>query len=167
MTEETIRHLSFDDEHDLLSLIKTSIFHGDDLHIGDLIANDKNVSAFYQFEIFPVLMEKEPILGYIKNDQLLGFSCCSTKINKIYSLKKSLALGLITIVHPDHRRQGIGTKLRTSLGKLLDQKKIENFVFEIKQENNASLNNAKKIAEDLNAETKLISFKFIGNTNVF
>lgn len=162
-----IRALTFDDEDEIIELVKASIFNGDELHIGGLIASDKNVSSFYQLEIFPIIMDDDPIFGYFEENKLLGLACCSTKINTMYQLKQSAALGTITITHPDKRRQGIGTKLRLEIGKELGDRGIENFIFEIKHDNEASLQNAQKIAQNLKAKANLVSFKFQGNTNVF
>ena len=162
-----IRALTFDDEDQILELIKQSIFHEDQLHIGDLIANSQNVSNFYQFEVFPIIMKNDPIFGYLQEDRLIGLACCSTQINQMYQLKQSVALGAITITHPDYRRQGIGTQLRLEIGKDLNNRGIQKFIFEIKENNTASLQNAQKIAEQLKAEANLVSFKFEGNTNVF
>lgn len=162
-----IRALTFEDEEQIIQLIKTSIYNGDQLHIGDLVASNQNVSNFYQLEVFPIIMEHDPIFGYFKENKLLGFACCSTKLNQMYELKQRAALGAITITHPDYRRQGIGTKLRLEIGKDLHNRGIQKFVFEIKHDNEASLQNAQKIAQNLQAQANLVSFKFEGSTNVF
>jgi len=70
-------------------------------------------------------------------------------------------------VHPDHRQQGVGTQLRLHLGKHLHNRGIQKFIFDIKNNNQASLNNAQKIAAQLDADTQLIAFKFEGSTDVF
>jgi len=162
-----IRALTFDDEDEIIKLVKASIFNGDQLHIGNLIANSQNVSNFYQLEVFPIIMINDPIFGYYQEDRLVGLACCSTQVNQMYQLKQSVALGAITITHPDYRRQGIGTQLRLEIGKELNNRGIQKFIFEIKENNTASLQNAQKIAEQLKAEANLVSFKFEGNTNVF
>lgn len=165
---EKIRALTFEDEEDIISLIKASLYNGDQLHIGDILPTEKNVSNFYNFEIFPLILHKEPIFGYFDDDNgLLGISSCVTRFNDMYEVKTSFALGLITITHPDHRRQGIATELRTKLGEELYSRKIDTFIFEIKQENEASLKNAQKIAENLESDASLFSLKFEANTNVF
>lgn len=167
MLSNKILELSFEHEEQILALIKTSIFNGDELHIGDLLPTDSNVSSFYKLEIFPLLFENEPIFGCFAQEILIGMSCCSTKINDFYKLKQRIATGVITIVHPDHRQQGVGTELRLHIGKDLNNRGIEKFVFDIKNNNQASLNNAQKIASQLDAETQLVAFKFEGSTNVF
>ena len=167
MLTQKIVELSFEHEEQILNLIKASIFNGDELHIGDLLPTDSNVSSFYKLEIFPLLFEDEPVFGCFDHETLIGISCCSTKINDFYKLKQKTATGVITIVHPDYRQQGVGTELRLSIGKELHNRGIQKFVFDIKNNNQASLNNAQKIAAQLDAETQLIAFKFEGNTNVF
>lgn len=162
-----IRALTFDDEDEIIELIRACIFNGDDLHIGELIANDSNVWAFYKLEIFTIIFENYPIFGYLDQGKLLGLACCSTKINDMYQLKQKTATGVITMTHPEHRMKGIGTKLRIQVGKELHNRGISKFIFEIKNNNQASLKNAQKIAEQLKAQTNLVSFKFEGNTNVF
>jgi hypothetical protein len=164
--DKKIRPLTFDDEDEIIDLIKVSLYNGDQLHIGELLPTESNVYNFYRFEIFPLIIDEEPLLGYF-NDKLIGIASCTTRFNKMYKLKKSLALGMITITHPDHRRQGIATKLRTQLGKELYLRNIDSFVFEIKQENEASLKNAQKIAKNLKSDASLLSLKFEANTNVF
>ena len=167
MLTQKIVELSFEHEEQIIDLIKASIFNGDELHVGDLLPADSNVSAFYKLEIFPLLFEDEPVFGCFDQEILIGMSCCSTKINDFYKLKQKTATGVITIVHPDHRQQGVGTQLRLHLGKDLHNRGIEKFIFDIKNNNQASLNNAQKIAAQLDAETQLIAFKFEGSTDVF
>ena len=162
-----IRALTFDDETKIVELIKACIFNGDELHIGELVANDANVWAFYKLEIFTIIFEDYPIFGYFEQDKLLGLACCSTQINDMYQLKQKTATGVITMTHPEHRRKGVATKLRTQIGKELHNRGVSKFIFEIKNNNEASLKNAQKIAEKLKAQTDLVSFKFKGNTNVF
>lgn len=162
-----IRALTFDDETEIVELIRACVFNGDDLHIGELVANDDNVWAFYKLEIFTLVFEDHPIFGYFEQDKLLGLACCSTQINDMYQLKQKTATGAITMTHPEHRLKGIGTKLRIQIGKELHNRGISKFIFEIKNNNQASLKNAQKIAEQLKAQTNLVSFKFEGNTNVF
>jgi len=162
-----IRALTFDDESEIVELIKSCIFNGDELHIGELVANDANVWAFYKLEIFTIIFEDYPIFGYFEQDKLLGLACCSTQINDMYQLKQKTATGVITMTHPEHRLKGIATKLRIQIGKELHNRGISKFIFEIKNNNQASLKNAQKIAEQLKAQTNLVSFKFEGNTNVF
>lgn len=162
-----IRALTFNDETKIVELIKACIFNGDELHIGELVANDANVWAFYKLEIFTIIFEDYPIFGYFEQDKLLGLACCSTQINDMYQLKQKTATGVITMTHPEHRRKGVATKLRTQIGKELHNRGVSKFIFEIKNNNEASLKNAQKIAEKLKAQTDLVSFKFKGNTNVF
>ena len=101
--DKKIRPLTFDDEDEIIDLIKVSLYNGDQLHIGELLPTESNVYNFYRFEIFPLIIDEEPLLGYF-NDKLIGIASCTTRFNKMYNLKKSLALGMITITHPDHRR---------------------------------------------------------------
>lgn len=163
---EKIRRLTFDDEENIINLIKDSISYGDNLHIVNLLPTEENVNAFFKFEIFEILFEDDPIFGFFEGGELLGLSCCSTKINQIYQLKEKTATGTITVVHPSHRRKGIGSKLRLSVAQKLKSLGFKRFIFEIKYDNEASLNNAKKIVDDLKVKSKLISFKFEGNSNV-
>jgi len=167
MLTQKIVELSFEHEEQIIDLIKASIFHGDELHIGELLPTDNNVSALYKLEIFPLLFEEDPVFGCFDQEILIGMSCCSTKINDFYSLRQKTATGSITIVHPEHRRKGIGTELRLHLTRELNNRGIQKFIFDIKNNNQASLNNAQKIAAQLDAETQLIAFKFKGNTDVF
>jgi GNAT superfamily N-acetyltransferase len=162
-----IRSLTFDDEEQIFDLIKTSIYNGDDIHLGKLAPTQNNVINLYKHEIFPILLEEDPIFGAFGNDGLVGLTCCSTKLNKIYQLTESLAFGIITVIHPDYRQQGIGTALRIFNAKDLKKRGIKNFIFEIKENNPASLQNAQKIGKNLNADADLVSFKFEGSTNVF
>lgn len=164
--DKKIRPLTFDDDEEIIDLIKASLYNGDKLHLGDILPTENNVYNFYRFEIFPLIIDGEPLFGYF-DDKLIGIASCCTKLNKMYNLKKSIAFGVITITHPDYRRQGIATKLRTHLGKELHSRNIDSFVFEIKQENEASLKNAQKIAENLKSDASLLSLKFEANTNVF
>jgi GNAT superfamily N-acetyltransferase len=167
MSTEIIKQLKYEDEEQILNLIKASILNGDELHVGELLPTNNNVFSFYKLEVFPLIFEEEPVLGCFKQKSLIGLSCCSTKINHFYSLRQKTATGVITIVHPNHRRKGIGTELRLRLGKDLRKRGIEKFIFDIKDNNKASLNNAQKIAAQLDAEAQLIAFKFEASTDVF
>jgi len=166
MLTQKIVELTFEYEEQIIELIEASIFHGDELHIGGLKPTHKNVSAFYRLEIFPILFDDDPIFGAVEEDKLLGLACCSTKINDFYELKEKTSMGVITITHPDHRQQGIGTELRLAIHKELYSRGIKKFIFEIKHDNQASLQNAQKIAQQINANTNLISFKFEGDIDV-
>lgn len=166
MTKE-IRKLTFDDEGSINFLVKKSLNNGDRLFIGDLLPTDRNIDSFFRLEIFPVIFEEDPIFGYFEKEKLLGFSCCTTAPNQLYDLKYSIAIGGITICDPESRRKGIGSKLRLSIAKELKNRKIDKFIFEIKCENDASLNNAQKVAKELKAEADLISFRFGGRVDVF
>ena len=164
---EKIRKLTFDDEDVINELVKKSLENKDELSVGNLLPTDRNVESFFRLEIFPILFEDDPILGYFEEDKLLGFSCCSTKANKLYDLKESSAIGGITICDPEFRRRGIGSKLRLSITKELKSRNIKKFIFEIKCDNEASLSNAQKISKELNADAELISFRFGGKVDVF
>jgi GNAT superfamily N-acetyltransferase len=167
MTNGELRALTFDDEENIINLITTSISYGDNLHIGHLLPTEKNVNAFFKFEIFDILFEDDPNFGFFYQGELLGLSCCSTKINKIYQLKEKTAMGTITVVHPQYRRKGIGSKLRLAVIEQLKKLGFKRFIFEIKHDNEASLDNAKKIADKLKVKSDLISFKFEGHSDVF
>ena len=162
-----IRTLTFNDEEEIFDLLKTSIYNGDDIHLGKLAPTQNNVINLYKHEIFPIIFEDDPIFGAFENEKLVGLTCCSTKLNTIYQLQESLAFGIITIIHPDYRQQGIGTALRIHNAKDLKKRGIKKFIFEIKGSNQASLQNAQKIGKNLNADADLVSFKFEGSTNVF
>lgn len=162
-----IRTLTFDDEEKIIDLIKTSIFNGDDIHLGKLAPTQNNIINLYKHEIFPIIFEDDPIFGAFQDDKLIGLTCCSTKLNTIYKLQESLAFGILTIIHPDYRQQGIGTALRIHNAKDLKKRGIKKFIFEIKENNPSSLQNAQKIGKNLDADADLVSFKFEGNTNVF
>jgi GNAT superfamily N-acetyltransferase len=165
LTQKTVE-LTFEHEEQIIDLIKSSILNGDELHIGGLKPTQKNASSFYRLEIFPILFDDDPIFGILEEDKLLGLACCSTKINDFYELKEKTSMGVITITHPDHRQQGLGTQLRLSIHQELYSRGIKKFIFEIKHDNQASLQNAQKIAQQINANTNLISFKFEGDIDV-
>lgn len=167
MIHEEIRTLSFDDQNKITELIYLSLKNKDDLHIAGLLPTKQNAVSFFNIEIIPILMNENPIFGAFKDDRLLGFSCCSLQINEFYQLRNKIATGVITIIHPEFRRLGLGSKLRIEIGKALSSIGVSNFIFEIKHNNKASLNNAQKIANQLDAKSDLISFKFKGDTNVF
>lgn len=162
-----IRALTFDDEDEITGIIKSCLEVDKNFVMTDLIFNDENVSAFFRLEILPILFDNDPIFGYFKDSKLLGFTCCSTKINKMYKLNKKVAVGILTAVCPSFRRQGIGSKLRVSLAKACQSRGVEKFIFDVKQYNTASLQNAQKVADKLKSEASLISFKFEATTNVF
>jgi phosphinothricin acetyltransferase len=165
---EEIRMLTYDDEQEILKLIKKSIVNKDELHIGgQLTKEDKNVNSFFNLEILPLLMSREPVFGCFLEGDLAGLSCCHTKLNNFYSFKESVAIGGITVTDPSYRRKGVCTKLRMKIGQHLKKKGIKKFIFEINQDNEASLSNAKKIADKLRSDAKLLSFKFEAKTDVF
>ena len=162
-----IRALSIDNKKEIIPLIRACILNRDELHIGELVANERNVYSFFECEIRPIIDQKNPILGMYKDGNLIGLSCCLTIFNQLYELKHSIALGTVTLIHPSHRQKGVGTQLRTAINKELKNLGIEKFIFEIKQKNTASLKNAQKIAQDKKIDAKLISLRFQVDNNVY
>lgn len=167
MIHEEIRVLTFEDQDKIIELIYLSLKNNDDLHIANLLPTKQNAVNFFNIEIIPILLNESPICGIFAEDRLLGFNCCSLQVNEFYQLRNKTATGVITIIHPKFRRLGLGSKLRIEIGKMLFSMGVSNFIFEIKHDNKASLNNAQKIANELDAKSDLISFKFKGDTNVF
>jgi predicted acetyltransferase len=160
-----IRQLTPDDEEKIIDLIHESLKHEDDLFVGELVASEENANTLFFLEVLPCIIDDDPCFGWFEDSTLLGFSTCSTKINNMYKLKKPAACGVLTLVHYEHRRKGIGSKLRLEIGKALKQKGIKQFIFEIKKNNEASLSNANSIATKINADPNLLSYRFLANTD--
>jgi len=160
--------LSHDHEEDVLGIIRHSISNNEEIHgLCSLKDTEKNVLSFYKHEVFQTIFNDDPAFACIHNETCVGFSCCSTQIDKIYDTKSKMAHGVITIVHPDFRKFGIGSRLRLSLFKELKLRGFNSYMFEIYTTNNASLLNAQKIAKQLNYDADLISFKVKGKIDVF
>lgn len=156
--------LSISKENELLKLIFASLQEGDCLSIfGKLKANHKNCHAFYKREILPLIINKDPCLYIAENKKIIGFTCCNTGINKAYDLESLTAVGFITVVHPNKRRQGFGSRLRLALKDELEKRKIKKFIFGIRADNEASLLNAKKLLTQIRKDAKIISYQFEGN----
>tara|TARA_Y100000361_G_C11041490_1_gene280157 strand:+ start:70 stop:570 length:501 start_codon:yes stop_codon:yes gene_type:complete len=159
---KNIRRLTFDDEEKINDLILISLRNEDQFFLSELLPTEKNAEAIFVTEIFPIISDGDPAIGFFENDNLLGMTFCSTKLNRFYDFKKPCAIGLMTICHPKFRNQGIGSELRLELGRELYKMGIKRFIFEIKCENEASLNNARKIAKKLNKNANIKYFRFEG-----
>jgi ribosomal protein S18 acetylase RimI-like enzyme len=168
MDKTHIVPLSHDHEEDVLEIIRLSISNNEEIHgLCSLKNTEKNVLSFYKYEVFQAIFNDDPALACIHNETCVGFSCCSTQIDKMYDTKSKIAHGIITIVHPDFRKVGIGSDLRLSLTKELKLRGFDSYMFEIYTTNKASLLNAQKLAKQLNCDADLISFKVKGKIDVF
>tara|TARA_R110001592_G_scaffold350736_2_gene647126 strand:+ start:2669 stop:3172 length:504 start_codon:yes stop_codon:yes gene_type:complete len=163
---EEIKNLTFDDEEIINSLTKKCLCNGDTIFTTKILPTEKNVDSFFRLEIFPIIFDEDPILGFFSGKNLLGLSYCSTKINSCYDLAEPTSIGGLTMCDPDFRHQGIGSKLRLSLISELRARSIKKFIFEIRADNEASLNNAQKISKIIKADAEMISLKFEGSSNV-
>lgn len=168
MDKAQIVPLSYDHEEDVLEIIRHSISNNEEIHgLCSLKNTEKNVLNFYKHEVFQTIFNDDPSFACILNETCVGFSCCSTQVHKIYDTKSKMAHGVVTVVHPDFRKVGIGSSLRLSLAKELKSRGFESYMFEIYATNDASLLNAQKIAKQLNRDADLISFKLKGKIDVF
>lgn len=154
------RSLTFDDEEKINDLILISLKNKDQFFLSELLPTEKNAEAIFATEIFPIISDGDPAIGIFENDNLLGITFCSTKLNRFYDFKEACAIGLMTICHPDFRNQGIGSELRLELGRQLYKMGIKKFIFEIKCENKASLCNAQKIAKQLSKDADIKYLRF-------
>jgi len=163
-----IEPLSYDHEEDVIEIIRHAISNNEEIHgLCSLKNTKKNVLNFYKYEVFQTIFNDDPAFACIHNETCVGFSCCSTQIDKIYDTKGKMAHGIVTVVHPNFRKIGIGSRLRLSLVKELKLRGFDSYMFEIYTTNNASLLSAQKSAKQLNCDADLISFKFKGQVNVF
>ncbi len=160
-----IRQLTPDHEGKIINLIYKSLKHKDDIFVGELAPSKENANTLFFLEILPCIIDDDPCFGWFEDSTLLGFSICSTKINNMYKLKKPAACGVLTLVDYEHRKKGIGSKLRLEIGKSLKEKGIKQFIFEIKKNNEASFSSANSIATKINADPNLLSYRFLANTD--
>jgi RimJ/RimL family protein N-acetyltransferase len=161
-----IHNLDFQHEEKIIQLLKSCIDNNDSLFIGKLKATKKNAYRLYKTEIFPIIFEDQPIFGYSLKEKLIGLTCASTKPNEVYDLKESIALGVLTVVDKNYRRQNVGTELRIFMANFLKDIGINKFIYEIHSQNEASIKNSKKIIEKHKAQTNLISTKHEASLNV-
>jgi len=157
--KEKIIQLSFDNELDIIRLIEKSIKNKDEILPFKLKPTSKNYNNFYKIEIFPVLFDEDPAFGYYLDDRLIGFAACSTKVCKFYDLETPTALGVIDLVDPDFRRQGISSKLRVSILKELKSRDFKRVVLDILNSNIASFNCSAKIAKEHSIDSNIVSRK--------
>jgi len=155
-----IRALTFDDEPEIVELIKACVENKDKFLPFNLLPTSKNYENFFKIEVFPILFERDPAFGYIRGDKLIGIVLCSTKALKYYDMESRTAVGVIDMVHPKYRRQGISYLLRQSIAKDLKNRGIQKIILEFSQNNIASLGCADKICSDLGIKKQLISKKF-------
>lgn len=161
-----IHDLDFQHEDNIIQLLKSCIDNNDSLFIGKLKPTEKNAYSLYKSEIFPIIFEDQPIFGYSFKEKLVGLTCASTKPNEIYDLEESIALGVLTVVDKNYRRQNVGTELRIFMANYLKGIGISKFIYEIHFENEASIKNSEKIIEKHKAQTNLISTKHEALLNV-
>jgi len=166
MCDDRIHTLNFQHEEKIIKLLKSCIMNNDSLFIGNLKPTEKNAYSLYKSEIFPIIFEDQPIFGYSLEGNLIGLTCASTKLNEIYDLQESTALGVLTVVDKNHRRQKVGTQLRVFMANFLKDIGISKFIYEIHSQNEASIKNSQKIVEKYKAQTNLISTKHEVSLNV-
>jgi len=159
--EIKILPLSTSDENEILRIIFACLKAQDIIStFGKLKANYKNCQAFYTCEILPLIKDQNPCIQLSQNNQMIGLTCCSTAMNKIYDFDCPTALGVVTLIDPAKRNLGFGSLLRLSLREELKKRKIEKFIFGIHADNNASLMNSKKISAQIEKDAKITSYQF-------
>lgn len=158
-----IRSLTFDDEDKIINLVQICIENKDKFLPFNLLPTTSNYENFFKLEVFPVLMDEDPAFGYFNEQELIGMALCSTKPIKYYAMEEPMAVGVIDIVSPTHRRQGISFSLRKRVSNNLKSRGIHKVVLEFSQNNIASASCADKICKDLGIQKNLVSQKFIYN----
>jgi len=160
MKQKIIR-LSFDNEQDIIALIEKSIKNKDKILPFQLKPTTRNYNNFYKIEIFPVLFDEDPAFGYWLDDRLIGFAACSTKACEFYELETPTAIGVIDLVDPDFRRQGVSTQLRTSILMELKSRGFKRVILDFLNSNTASLDCSLKIAKEHSIDSTIVSNKIL------
>ena len=158
MNKEIIK-LDFSFQDEIIDLIFKCLQNKDDLSSAKILPTKKNATNFYQIEIFPHIFTEDYCFGYLLNNKLVAISCCSTEINNHYECKEKVALGVIDIVDPNHRRRGISKLLRKYIAKQLKKNGIHKVYLEIKNSNQASLLCANKAIKELEGQSNLYSYR--------
>lgn len=157
--EESVRSLSPDDTKQILKLIDVCLKNNDNLYLSNILYTKRNIDNFFKLEIFPLIIEEEPTAGYFINDSLIGLVSCSLKLNKFYDCSKKIALGGITMVHPDFRGQGVSKKLRKKMYSLLKNRGVNKFIFDLSYQNQASFKSAESVSKEINTEANIVCFR--------
>ena len=158
-----IRALSFEDEDEIINLIDNCLKNNDNLYMQNILYTKRNVNNFFKIEILPPLLEKEPMIGYFINNKLVGLACSSLRLNKLYDCEKKIALGGITMVHTDFRKQGISKKLRKNIMNLIKEQGINRFIFDLAYQNEASFKSAESISKQMNIDANIVCFRAEAN----
>lgn len=161
---EKIRSLYFEDEEEIIHLIDHCLKNNDNLTIEHILYTKRNVHNFYKLHILPAMVGRHPIFGFFENQNLIGLSCASLEINELYDCAQKTAHGIITMVHKEYRSKGISTELRNFMLLDLKSRGVKKFLFDISQNNKASVNSATKVAEKFSLDAKIICIK--GEINI-
>lgn len=156
---KSIVQLDFSFQDQIIDLILKCLKNKDDISAAKILPTKKNAENFYQLEIFPHIFSEDYCFGYLMNDKLIAVSCCSTQINNQYECQEKVALGIIDMVDPDHRRSGVSKLLRKYIANKLKNNGINKVYLEIKTQNQASLSCASKAIKELQGESNLYSYR--------
>ena len=153
------RKATLEDASVIQSLILTSLKENDGLFL-PLLPTDHNATVFYMLEIRPCILNSDPCYLAFHKDRPVGLSCCSTTINTSYDLQEKTALGVITAIHPQYRRQKLATLLREEMLNELKEKGIASVISDISISNEASISGCKKIISEKDLGFTELSIKY-------
>ena len=156
---DKIRTLSFEDEDQIINLIDNCLKNNDNLTIENILYTKRNVNNFYKLHILSTILEEYPIFGFFENETLLGLSCASLEINKLYDCAQKTAQGVITMILSEHRGKGISKDLRKAIVNDLKSRGVKKFLFDISQDNKPSVNSATSVAEKFNLDAKIVCIR--------
>jgi|TARA_B110000495_G_scaffold117712_1_gene102179 hypothetical protein len=153
--EYDIRTMTLDDSEDIIDLVQESFKDAKTFYL-PVLPTKKTAYHFYKLEIEPAIINRDPCHVVLSGDECIGFSCSSTCINKVYDLDKKIALGVLTFILKNHRRQGLSEELRYLTMKGLKELEAEYVLCDIYEPNKPSLLGMKKICEESNLNPELI-----------
>jgi len=154
----SLRAATFDDE----ALIKEFIGKAINARAFNLeIKNtNKSINNLYQLEIRPALINCDPAIFGVIDEEVVAFTCGSTCCNSVFDLEEVTGVGIFTYVDADWRRQGVATKLHLELLRQLIKKGCKRVVTDVMIHNTISLASCDRLAESASLRYSAISKRY-------
>ena len=150
-----IRKMSLDDSEDIIDLLQESLRDSGSFFL-PVKPTKKSAYYFYKMEVEPAIINGDPCYVIERELRLVAFSCSSTCINQVYDLERKTALGVLTFVKKEHRRQGISEYLRYATMKGLKDLGVEYVICDINKQNLPSFFGMQKICNESGLKPALL-----------
>ena len=154
----SLRDATFDDEE----LIKKFIEKAIEAKVFNLEVENtkKSIDNLYQLEIRPALINCDPAIFGIVDEEVIGFTCGSMCCNSVFDLEEVTGIGIFTYVKREWRRRGVATKLHLELLSQFSKKGCKKVVTDVMIHNTISLASCDRLVESASLRYSAISKRY-------